>query len=113
MVILRTREFPLGVAQVSKPVSPISKSAQPDRAPCGFRNPRYGRLGSLRYFRQQRRSLSNTGVAVPLDLCHFARRNIDFEGAEVSDAGSFSLDGNFVVSGCQQSPKVSLVISGK
>ena len=40
------------VAQVSKPaVSPTSKSAgrQPRRARGGFRNPRYSRLGSLRY----------------------------------------------------------------
>ena len=40
------------VAQVSQPaVSPTSKSAgcRNGQAPCGFGNPRYSRLGSLRY----------------------------------------------------------------
>jgi len=43
------------VAQASKPaVSPTSKSAgcSPPRPPGGFGNPRYNRLGSLRYRRR-------------------------------------------------------------
>ena len=38
------------------------------------------------------RLLSNTRVAIPLDLCHFARHNIDFEGATVAHPESFPLD---------------------
>src|SRR6266550_3315819 len=54
------------------------------------------------------RRLSNTRIALPLDVCHFARHNIDFEGAETADATFFSLDGNSIVSGRQRNPKTSL-----
>jgi hypothetical protein len=56
---------------------------------------------------------TNPAIAFPLHLGHFARHNINRKGAIMADAGSFSLDGNFIVSGCQQRPKVSLVISGE
>jgi hypothetical protein len=59
------------------------------------------------------RRLSNTRIALPLDVCHFARHNIDFEGPETADATFFSFDGNSIVSGRQRNPKTSLVISGK
>jgi hypothetical protein len=45
--------------------------------------------------------LSNTRVALPLDVCHFAWHNIHFEGAEMANADFLSLNGNSVVSGRQ------------
>jgi hypothetical protein len=38
------------------------------------------------------RLLSNTRVALPLDPCHFAGRNIDFEWAIMANPESFPLD---------------------
>jgi hypothetical protein len=55
-------------------------------------------------------ALSNTRVAVPLDVCHFASRNIDFEWAEAADAGFPALQGNFVVTRRQRDPKSALII---
>ena len=56
------------------------------------------------------RQLSNTRVAFPLDVGHLARRNISFEGAEATDSGFPSLQGNFVVAGGQRDPKSALLI---
>jgi hypothetical protein len=57
------------------------------------------------------RRLSNARVALPLDRCYFARRNIDLERSVAADPGSLSLDGNLVVSGRHGNPKTTLVIS--
>jgi hypothetical protein len=59
------------------------------------------------------RQLSDTRVALPLDVCHFAWHNIHFEGAEMANAAFLSLNGNFVVSGRQGNPKMSLVVGGE
>jgi len=59
------------------------------------------------------RQLSDTRVALPLDVCHFAWHNIHFEGAEMANAAFLSLTGNFVVSGRQGNPKMSLIVGGE
>jgi hypothetical protein len=46
-----------------------------------------------------------------LDVGHLARRNINFEGTEVADAGFPALQGNFVMAGRQRDPKSTLLIS--
>ena len=57
------------------------------------------------------KNLANPAIAFPLDVGHFARRNISFEGAEATDAGFSSLQGNFVVAGRQRDSKSALLIS--
>ena len=60
--------------------------------------------------RSRLRNLANPAIAFPLDVGHLARRNISFEGAEVTDAGFPSLQGNFVVAGRQRDSKSALLI---
>jgi hypothetical protein len=44
--------------------------------------------------------LSKARVALPLDLCHFASRDIDFERPVAPNTASVSLQRNLVMSGC-------------
>src|SRR5436305_14728067 len=57
--------------------------------------------------------LSKARVASPLDLCHFASHDIDFERSVSPDIACPSLERNFVMSGQQRRPKAPLGISGK
>lgn len=61
----------------------------------------------------RRGNLPHARVALPLDLCHLACHNIDFERAVFSDAASPALERNFVMAGSQRHPKASLVVCGK
>jgi len=56
------------------------------------------------------KGLANPAIAFPLDVGHLARCNISFEGAEATDAGFPSLQGNFVVAGRQRDSKSALLI---
>jgi len=59
------------------------------------------------------RQLSNTRVALPLNLRHLARNNIDLKWAKVTDAQLPPLHRNDVVTRRQRNPKLSLVVRGK
>ena len=59
------------------------------------------------------RNLSNARVAFPLDVGHFACRNVHLKWAEATDSGFSSLQEDFVMTGRQRHAKTPLVISGK
>jgi hypothetical protein len=44
--------------------------------------------------------LSNTRIAFPLNLCHFARQNIGFKGPKAANGRFPCLEGDLVVTGC-------------
>jgi hypothetical protein len=57
--------------------------------------------------------LSNAGVALPLDLRHLARHDVDLERSVAPNAACPLLERNFVMSGRQRHPKVSVLVRGK
>src|SRR2546430_954815 len=58
-------------------------------------------------------TLSHARVAFPLDLCHLASHDVDFERSVSPDTACRSLARNFVMPRRQRHPKVPLVIRGK
>src|SRR5205823_3873485 len=57
--------------------------------------------------------LSKARAASPLDLCHFASHDIDFERSVAPDIACPSLERNFVMSGQQRRPTARLGITGR
>src|SRR5262249_39438189 len=57
--------------------------------------------------------LPNPRVTFPLDVCHLACDNVDFERAEAPDAGFPPLERYFVMAWRQRCPKASLGIGRK
>src|SRR5207244_12762507 len=58
-------------------------------------------------------TLSHARVAFPLDLCHLASHDVDFERSVSPYTACRSLARNFVMPRRQRHPKVALVIRGK
>ena len=57
--------------------------------------------------------LSHARVALPLDLCHLASHDIDFERSIAPDTACPFFERNFVMSGGQRYPEAALAVRSK